>query len=130
MGDAGSVPALSAFWVGLLYDDAALDAAWDLVRSWTAEERQALRNEVPRTALNTPFRNHTVYDIAREAVAIATAGLTNRAALDGDGRDETSHRAPLEQTRRLKKTPAERWLELYKGEWNGYLTRIFTAAEL
>ena len=130
MGDAGSVPALSAFWVGLLYDTAALDAAWDLVRSWTAEERQALRNEVPRTALNTPFRNHTVYDIAREAVAIATAGLTNRAALDGDGRDETIHLAPLEQTLRLKKTPAERWLELYNGEWNGDLTRIFTAAEL
>ncbi|HTJ57365.1 MAG TPA: glutamate--cysteine ligase [Devosiaceae bacterium] len=129
MGSADSITALAAFWVGLLYDGAALDAAWDLVKSWTAEERQQMRNEVPRTALSTPFRKGTVYDVAREALAISTAGLTNRGRLS-DGHSEAIHLASLEQTLQLRKTPAERWLDLYRGEWAGDLTRIFAAAEL
>ncbi len=71
--------ALPAFWVGLMYDQASLDGAWDIVKDWTAEERQALRDAVPRTALATPFRNRTVLDIAREVVAIARDGLKRRA---------------------------------------------------
>ena len=130
MGSAESVTARSAFWVGLLYDQPALDAAWDLVKSWTAEERQALRDGVPRTALQTPFRQTTAFEIAREALAISTAGLTNRALRDAHGHYETIHLAPLQHTRHLKKTPAERWLNLYPGEWQGDLTRIFAAAEL
>lgn len=130
MGDEASVTALPAFWVGLLYDSAALDAAWDLVKTWTAEERQAQRDAVPRTALATPFRNGTLYDVAREALAIATAGLTNRDIRDASGRNEVLHLAPLEQTIRLRKTPAERWLDLYNGEWQGDLSRIFDAAEI
>jgi glutamate--cysteine ligase len=130
MGAADSIPALPAFWVGLLYDDSALDAAWDLVKSWTAAERQALRDHVPRSALATPFRKGTVFDLAREAVAIATAGLVNRGRLDEQGRSEAIHLAPLEQTLHLRKTPAERWLDLYRGAWAGDLSRIFEAAEL
>lgn len=130
MGSAESITALSAFWTGLLYDTPALDAAWDLVKGWTAVERQTLRNEVPRTALSTPFRKGTVFDIAREAVAIATAGLTNRGRLDAEGNNEAIHLAPLEQTLHLRKTPAERWLDLYRSEWAGDLTKIFEAAEL
>jgi glutamate--cysteine ligase len=130
MGSAEQVTALSAFWVGLLYDTAALDAAWDMVKGWTADERRRLRHDVPRTALATPFRKRTVFDLAREAVAIATAGLANRSRLDAAGRDETIHLAPLEQTLYLRKTPAERWLDLYHGAWQGDLTQIFTAAEL
>jgi glutamate--cysteine ligase len=130
MGSAAHVVALPAFWVGLLYDGAALDAAWDLVKGWSAEERQELRNAVPRTALSTPFRRGTVFDLAREAVAIATAGLVNRNRLDAHGDNEAIHLAPLEQTLRDRKTPAERWLDLYRGEWAGDLTRIFAAAEL
>ena len=130
MGSAASISALPAFWVGLLYDDAALDAAWAMVKGWTAEERQTLRHEVPRTALATPFRHGTVFDQAREAVAIATAGLVNRGRLDAEGQNEAIHLATLEQTLHSGKTPAEHWLELYRGEWAGDLTRIFTAAEL
>ena len=130
MGSADSITALPAFWVGLLYDDAALDAAWDLVSNWTDAERQALRDEVPRTALATPFRNGTVYNVAREAVAISTAGLVNRGRHDAHGMSEAIHLAPLEVTLRSRKTPAERWLDLYRGEWQGDLSNIFTAAEL
>ena len=130
MGSADSITALAAFWVGLLYDGAALDAASDLVKDWTAEERQALRDEVPRTALATPFRGGTAMEIARDAVKIATAGLVSRDRLDEHRHNEVVHLAPLEETLRLGKTPAERWLDLYRGEWGGDLTRIFEAAEL
>jgi len=130
MGSEESIVALPAFWTGLLYDDAALHAAWDLVRDWSAEERDFLRRETPRTALDTPFRDGHVLDIAREAVAIATAGLTNRRRLDGKGRTEAIHLALLERILHTGKTQAQHWLDLYHGEWQGDLTRIFTAAEL
>jgi glutamate--cysteine ligase len=130
MGSAEHIVALPAFWTGLLYDASALDAAWDMVKGWTAEEREALRNAVPRTALDTPFRKGRLFDLAREALAIATAGLVNRSRLDAEGRNEAIHLAPLEQTLHTGKTQAEHWLDLYRGEWAGDLSKIFEAAEL
>lgn len=129
MGDAASVTALPALWVGLLYDHEARDAAWELVRDWTAEERQRLRREVPRTALGTPFRGGTLADVAGRVVELARAGLGRRALVE-NGADETGYLAPLEQTLSLGKTPAERWLDRYHGEWAGDLTRIFDEAEI
>ncbi len=130
MGDEAAVNALPALFVGLLYDRTALDAAWDLVKDWTAEERQTLRDEVPRSAIRTPFRSGTVADIARPMLDIARAGLARRARLNAAGDDETLYLAPLEQTLDLGKTPAERWLDKYNGAWAGNLERIFEAAEM
>jgi glutamate--cysteine ligase len=130
MGSAEAITALPAFWTGLLYDQSALDAAWDLVKDWTAEERQGLRDGVPRTALKTPFRQGTARDVARQALAIATAGLTNRARRDGQGRDETIHLALPQRILDSGRTQAEYWLELYRGEWGGDVSRIFAAAVL
>lgn len=126
--DAGrwrSLTALPAFWVGLLYDQAALDAAWELVRDWTAEERQALRDGVPRTALATPFRGGTVRDIARAAVAIARSGLAARARLNSEGADETVYLAPVEEAVESGLTPAERLLVLQRDAWGGAIEPIF-----
>jgi len=130
MGDEKSVTALSAFWVGLLYDDVSLEAAWEMVRPWTQEEREQMRRDVPRLGLDTPHDRSNLYDVAAQAVGIAEAGLVRRARRNARGEDEAIHLAPLEETIRLAKSPAERWLELYRGEWNGDLTRIFKAAEL
>ena len=130
MGDEASVLALSALWVGLLYDDAALRGAWDIVADWTAEERQAVREAVPRTAIHTRIRNRTVADVADDVLALARDGLRRRAILDAEGRDETRYLAPVEETLALRKTPAERWLDRYHGEWNGDLGRIFEEAEI
>jgi len=135
MGDEASITALPALWTGLLYDDIALEAAWELVRDWTEFDRQSLRNEVPRLGLATPIpgndlRFGTVGDLAREMVGIASAGLARRASLNALGKDESIYLAPLEETLRLNKTPAERWLDLYRGEWGGDLSRIFDAAEI
>jgi len=136
MGNAASVVACSALWTGLLYDDVSLDAAWDIVKEWSEADRQHMRNEVPRTALHTmapavsKLRYGTLADLGTEIVGIATAGLARRARLDAHGRDETMYLDPLDETLLLRKTPAERWLDLYNGEWGGDLTRIFAAAEI
>ena len=130
MGDEGAVVALSALWVGLLYDSAALDAAWELVKDWTAEEREQLRNDVPREAIHTRFRNRTVCGVGDDILAIACEGLERRARLNGNARDETRYLGPVERILDEKKTAAERWLDRYNGEWQGDLTRIFDEAEM
>ena len=117
--------ALPAFWVGLLYDDTALDGAKDLIRTWTAEERQALRDEVPRTALATPFRNRTVLDLAREVVGLSREGLRRRAVAGNGSPDETGYLAPLEETLALERTSAENLLAQYHTRWGRSVEPIF-----
>ena len=129
MGDRDHVLALAAIWAGLLYDQSSLDAAWELVEDWTDEERETLRNEVPRTALATKFRQGTVADIARMTVDLATDGLRRRKYVTA-GNDETLFLQPLEHTLETGRTQADRWLEKYHGEWQGDLTRIFDEAEI
>jgi len=117
--------ALPAFWVGLLYDDEALDAAWDLVRDFTLVERHALRDGVPKHAMNLPFRNGTVRDLSREAVKIAVGGLKRRAALNADGMDESHYLDVLQEIVESGLTPAERKLALFHGRWNGDVDHVF-----
>ena len=117
--------ALPAFWVGLLYDDTALDAAWDLVKDFTMAERHALRDGVPRHALKLPFRGGTVRDLAREAVKIAHAGLRRRGALNATGVDESGFLDPLIEIIEADQTAAERKLALYHGAWQGDIDRVF-----
>jgi glutamate--cysteine ligase len=120
--DSGLAPmlaALPALWVGLLYDQSALDAAWDLVKDWTAEERQALRNEVPRLALGATLRGRTVQDIARDALKIARAGLQAR------GLGEARFLDPLDAIVARGKTSAEDLLALYHGSWQGDVRHVF-----
>jgi len=117
--------ALPAFWVGLLYDDAALDAAWDLVRDFTREERHALRDGVPRHALKLPFRGGTVRDLAERALSIAAEGLRRRARLTPAGLDERIFLDALLAIVDAGQTPAERKLELFHGPWQGDIDRVF-----
>ena len=118
--------ALPAFWVGLLYDDAALDAAWDLVKDFSRAERHALRDGVPRHALGLPFRGGRLQDLAREALRIAAAGLGRRARLNARGEDERDFLAPLLETVEAGRTPAEYKLALFHGEWGGDIDRVFS----
>ncbi len=126
--DAGShrvLCALPAFWTGLLYHQPSLDAAYDLVKDWTAEERQQLRNEVPRLALKTPFRDGTVLGVAREAVNLAAAGLKARGHTDLITGDESIFLQPLVEIVESGQTDAERLLERYHGEWGGDVRPVF-----
>jgi glutamate--cysteine ligase len=121
--------ALPAFWVGLLYDDAALDAAWDLVRGFTGEQRHAMRDTVPRLAFATPAPlgrgDATLRELALEALKISAAGLQRRACRNANGADERIFLAPLIDFAEEGRTPAERKLELFHNEWNGSVDPVF-----
>ncbi len=118
--------ALPAIWVGLLYDDQALDAAWDLVKRWTPADHAQLRRDVPRHALKTRFHDRTVKEIALETLAIARAGLQRRAALDRIGGDESGFLNVLQEIAESGKCPAEEKLELFRGRWNGSVDPVFS----
>ena len=130
MGDEASVAALSAFWTGLLYDDVSLEAAYELIEPWTREQRETLRREVPRLGLMTPHDRSNLFDIAAQAVGIAEAGLVRRGRRNAAGKDETIYLAPLEEVIRTAESPADRWLQRFRGEWNGDVRPIFREAEL
>jgi len=117
--------ALPALWVGLLYDDAALDAAWDLVKDLSVTEREALRNDVPRTALATPFKNGTVQDLSKDVLAISRQGLKNRGRMDSYGDDEGHFLDSLDDVAQSGRTLAEEFLDKYETEWNGSVDPLF-----
>jgi glutamate--cysteine ligase len=122
--------ALPAFWVGLLYDQASLDAAYDMVKGWTTSERQALRDAVPKLALSAPFRGGIVNDLARQALDLSRAGLKQRARRDHHSFDETRYLAPLESFVERRRTAAEAWLEAYHERWGENIEPIFSEAEI
>ncbi|MEH6715295.1 glutamate--cysteine ligase [Parasphingorhabdus flavimaris] len=125
-GPWNRICALPAFWVGLLYDQNALDAAWDRVKGWTMEEREALRNNVPRQGLDTPIPNgQTLKDLAKEILDISSAGLTARNRLNSSGDNESGFLDPLREVVAKGKSPAAQLLERYHGEWNGDVSRIY-----
>jgi glutamate--cysteine ligase len=108
-----------------LYDDEALDAAWDLVKDFSLTERHALREGVPKHALKLPFRNGTVRDLTEQALKIAAHGLQRRARLNANGADERVFLEPLLEIVQANQTPAERKLELFHGPWNGSVDPVF-----
>jgi glutamate--cysteine ligase len=118
--------AVPSFWTGLLYDRTSLDAAWDLVKDWTASDRQQLRDAVPRTALATPIRDTTVLEVARQASTIAKAGLVRRGQRDAEGRDESRFLQPIETILSEGCTPAEELLSRYRGAWGQSTAPLFT----
>ncbi len=118
--------ALPAFWVGLLYDAAALEAADQLTKDWGFDEVNALRNAVPAEGLKAAFRGHTLYDTARDVLAISKAGLKARGKLNSEGQDETIFLSPLDEVMAKKATLAEDLLALYNGRWNGSVEPVFT----
>jgi glutamate--cysteine ligase len=128
-GPWNRICALPAFWVGLLYDDGALDAAWDLVKDWSMEQREALRNAVPAQGLDAPISGgRKLHDLAREVMDIAHRGLASRARLNASGDDETGYLDPLHEIVRSGKVPAQRLLDKFHGEWGGDISRVYDEA--
>ena len=119
--------ALPAIWVGLLYDGAALDAAWDLCRDWTAAERDALRRDAGRLGLGAEIRGRSMHDLARDVLAIAEAGLKARARPGAGGMiaDETHFLSALHEIVAAGQTPADEMLARYAGPWHGDLAPIY-----
>jgi glutamate--cysteine ligase len=126
--DAGPwrrLPAHPAFWVGILYDDVSLDAAWDIVKDWSADERQKLRDDVPRQGFAAKIRDRKMLDLARQCLRLAEAGLKRRQRLDHDGRDETRYLYPLQEFAARGITPAEELLEKYHAPWGKSVEPVF-----
>lgn len=117
--------ALPALWVGLLYDRTSLDAAYDLIAGWTTQEMQALRDAVPTEGLNASYQGRPLLTLAKEVVALSRAGLFRREKLSDTGLDETHYLEPIQETLASGRTPAEKMLARYEGEWSGDLSRIF-----
>jgi glutamate--cysteine ligase len=127
-GPWNRICALPAFWVGLLYDDQALAAAWDEVKHWTIEDHHRIREQVPRLGLATQGpRGRTFQELGTRILDIAHAGLAARKRLNAAGDDETGFLDPLREIVASGKVPAQRLLDLYNGSWNGDVSRVYDA---
>jgi len=119
------LPALPAYWVGILYDDDSLQAAWDLVKDWTAAERQKLRDEVPRLGFAATIAGQSVLQLAKTTIALAGHGLARRRRLDARGQDERRFLRPIEEYVGRGITPAEELLAKFHGPWDGSVEPVF-----
>ncbi|MFQ3666095.1 MAG: glutamate--cysteine ligase [Sphingomonadaceae bacterium] len=128
-GPQARICALPAFWVGLLYDGTALDAAWELVQDWTMEERERLRTDAPLLGLAAPTPcGRTLQALAHDVLAIAQAGLRARAEMSAGGDSEEGFLNPLWEVAESGKTLADRWLDCFHGPWGGNIAPVFEAA--
>jgi glutamate--cysteine ligase len=123
-GDFGHIVALPAFWVGLMYDQGALDAAWDLVKGLSAGTREGLRVAASERALAGEADGVTLMDMARAAVSLSQAGLAAR------GLGEQVYLAPLAESIANGQTQADRLLALYHGPWGQSLAPVYEAVSL
>ncbi len=117
--------ALPALWVGLIYDQGALDAAWDLVKDWTAKEREQLRRDAGLLGLKAETGGRSMQALAGEVLEIAEAGLKARARASDFDRDESHFLNVLKETVVTGRTAADELLEHFNGDWNGDLDRIY-----
>lgn len=125
-GPWNRICALPALWVGLLYDNDALDAAWDLVKGWSIDDHQRIRDQVPEHGLCTVLPDgRTMQDLGKQVLDIAGRGLTARGQVNSMGDNESGFLNPLRQIVDSGMSPAHQLLEKFNGEWNGDLGRVY-----
>jgi glutamate--cysteine ligase len=125
-GRWNKICALPALWVGLLYDQDALDAAWDLVKHWTVEDHQRIRDAIPKQGLCTPTPDGRDFQaLGKQVLDIAHAGLTARGEVNSMGDNETAFLNPLRDIVDSGISPAHRLLEKYEKEWGGDVSRVY-----
>ncbi len=121
-----TINALPAFWVGILYDDEALDKAYDMIKNWTNEDREYLRAQAPINGLQTEFMGTTLQEIAKNALALSELGLQNRNIKDKNGMNESKYLEPIKDIVNSGLTQADKLKHQYKTKWRGDISRIFT----
>jgi glutamate--cysteine ligase len=130
VGPPERICALAALMVGLYYDRDSLAGAGDLIKGWSREERQKLRDDAPRVALEARIDGRTLRDIASDALSLARAGLKRRAKLDARGLDETGYLDPIDAIVATGRPPAQNWIEKFEGFWNQSVEPAFQEALL
>jgi glutamate--cysteine ligase len=130
MGPPERIVAQSALMAGLYYDSAALDGAGELIRGWSAEARQRLRDETPRLGLSAEIGGRSLREIARDMLSLARSGLERRSRRDALGRDESRFLDPLDAIVASGEEPARLWLRRFEGEWNGSVEPAFREARI
>jgi glutamate--cysteine ligase len=128
VGPPERIVAMSALMIGLYYDPDALQSALDLIKGWTAEERQSLRDDVPRLGLAAKIRGRDLRSVALDMLAMAQGGLKRRARLNTSGEDETVWLRPLEVIARSGRSPAEEWIDRFEGPWGRSVDPAFVEA--
>jgi len=128
VGPPDRIVAQAALMIGLYYDEDALRSAFDLIKDWSAEDRQAFRDEAPRLGLAAEVRGRNLRSVAIDMLAIARKGLQRRAQLNAKGEDETIWLKPLEAIAESGRTPAEGWLKRYEGPWKRSVDPAFVEA--
>lgn len=118
--------ALPAFWVGLLYDQDAQAAALDVIKDWSIDDMEALRNDAPKLGLNASIGGRPLQDIGRRVLEIADHGLKNRARFSVSGDSEQGFLNSLWESVETGILPADKIITNLEGEWNGDLGRIFS----
>ena len=126
-GDVAHLAALPAFWVGLMYDQGALDAAWDLVKGFDAETREGLRVAASVSALQGEAGGVKLLDLSRQAVELSQAGLRARARAGNGQADEAGYLDVLVDSLAAEAVQADRLLALYEGPWGRSLTPVYEA---
>jgi glutamate--cysteine ligase len=119
-GLLAKLAALPAFWVGLLYDQDALDAAYELIVGSTSKQRQAMRNAVPASGLNATFKGRSLRELGKDILDISRKGLISR------GFSEEKHLDILDEELHSGKTQADILLEKYKTTWAQDINNVFT----
>ncbi len=128
VGPPNRIVAQAALMIGLYYDEDALRSAFDLIKDWSAEDRQAFRDEAPRFGLAAKVRGRNLGSVATDMLTIARKGLQRRARLNARGEDETVWLKPLEAIAESRRTPAEGWLKRYEGPWKRSVDPAFVEA--
>jgi glutamate--cysteine ligase len=124
----GLTCSLPALWKGILYDQAARDAAWRLVAGSSHEEREAARADVARRGLAARFAGRRVLELARELAAISREGLRRLAHAGRRDPDETAYLDPVSEQLKLGVSPGQVVLDRWEGEWGRSLDRLIEYA--
>lgn len=129
-GNGVAITALPSFWTGLLYDDTARAAAWEMAADWLPDERLYLQRMVPQHGLHLPFRDGTARDIAQQTLVLAQQGLRRRAVRLHGGADETRYLDPLFLITESGSSYADDLVHRFHHVWNGDISNVFKDCKL
>ena len=115
------IPALAAFWKGVMYDEQALAEATDLTNAIPMADRATLYQTAARDGLAGRYMKRRLRSWAALALEIAVGGLTRQAP---DGPAEVAYLAPLRELLEKKESPAIATWEAFEEGGDHWLRQL------